>query len=209
MILDGVGQELYDFEDAMRQVRARLVSMYPLVLAAVQANPNPHASVAYHVYVHFERLLLNSMTEAVCHVVSFEHDGLVARGDPTDHLRLATAAAGMRLTIKPMPSDPVAALRLKFPHHDWDIVAKLSDVDLVRARAECEHYLSKKAARVRANNLSFVDFVFHRVSDMVYVPFSEGEKHTHYERFNPTRRTWTTRHRADLIVEVQERAWGG
>ncbi len=68
VFLDGVGQELYDFEDAMRQVRARLVSMYPLVLAAVQANPNPHASVAYRVYVNFERLLLNSMT-----TVSYSH----------------------------------------------------------------------------------------------------------------------------------------
>ncbi len=64
--LDGdVGDWLYSFEEAMAEVRRRLVLRYPEEHKLLLHKRNPAASLAYFVYADFESKSRRKMTVAV------------------------------------------------------------------------------------------------------------------------------------------------
>ena len=205
--LDGAwGIYLESFEDGMVEVRRTLAERYPdeyKLLA--KGKRNPHASLSFHVYAHFEASALQKMREA-CGSAAFspEHDGIAGRGDASKLLEAcAKAVAPLRVAVKEYPQDPFKYFHTRFPELDWDVKADSTIQEYAGLLAKCRDYVAHadSARACNANRFTFAQLVVARLSLVVNVPVTEGEKRTHFEMFTGYG-NWHTRHRDDLTAII-------
>ena len=198
------GSYLENMEDAMEQVRCALAEKYPEEFRLLaKGKRNPHASLSFHVYAHYEAIALQKMRQACGNaVVSPEHDGIAVQGDCQQRLdECAAAVAPLRVAIKEYPTDPIAAFRERFPEHDWDVKADMGIQEYAGLIQKCRDYIADGVAAVKANTFTFAKLVAARLSPIVNVPATDGEKRTQFEMFTGYG-NWHTRHRDDLTAIV-------
>ena len=130
------------------------------------------------------RLYLGKMFNAFPEgdVVSLEHDGVVARGDPDEALTLASQAVGVELAVKRC-SEPLKCLEEQFPVYDWGLPCKVGPMDYMKMVLMCRRLVAEGPAACRANSSCFAKYVAWQLSGCCNVPHAEGEKRTHFEPF--------------------------
>ena len=201
--LDGEwGSYMESFEDAMEEVRRALAEKYPEEFRLLaKGKRNPHASLGFHVYAHFEAKALQKMrAECGPAAISPEHDGIAGQGDPQKLLQAcAKAVDPLRVAIKEYPQDPFVSFRKRFPELDWDIKADTTIKEYAGLLAKCRGYIAEDAGAANANKFTFAQLVAARLSPVVNVPAAEGEKRTHFEMFTGYG-NWHSRHRDDLTA---------
>ena len=201
---DVCGEFLEQIEEALRTVRGLLANQYPVEFQLMKkaGKLNPYASLAFHVYVHHERLSLQRMREVSGEqCVGPEHDGIAATGDDPDSLlqRCAAAVAPLRVALKLYPEDPFERFAQQFPELDWTLQADMPTKEYADLLTKCRTYIKEGAAMVKVNRYTFARLVAAQLGPMVNVPIAEGEKRTHFEMFTGYG-YWQSKHRDDLTA---------